>query len=247
MGWTRVALDGWHGGAYCAGDPPAPGACPRGVTSLAECKARCIASAHPYMCMGKGNFKGGGRGAAGTGAFHAGRFNETQTAAVTTLDGCKAACIADAACVQLTWAQRPKDPCVLYQTIYAQMETVPGAVGWVKCAQGAKGPGCATVTPGGPSPSPTSPASAAAGRVQRDWVPAPPTPPAPPAAPGNGSAEWAAVTAFPHDNAVALRVSWADPAVRAVSVALRVRVPGWLTAPLPVLLNGAPLGTGTPG
>ena len=49
------------------------------------------------------------------------------------------------------------------------------------------------------------------------------------------------------DSRVQLRVSWLDPAVRAVAMSLRVRIPAW-AAPAPVLtVNGVTHGTGKPG
>merc|ERR1711998_451653 len=88
-----------------------------------------------------------------TGAFHTGLYNETQAADVKSLEECNAACLSNEACVQITWADRPVDPCVMYHVIYEEMTTVPGAVGWVKCAPGAKDSNCAHVTPKGPPAS----------------------------------------------------------------------------------------------
>ena len=48
----------------------------------------------------------------------------------------------------MTWSPRPADPCVLYSAINSKMETISGAVGWVKCAAGSANPEkCAFVTP----------------------------------------------------------------------------------------------------
>jgi hypothetical protein len=83
-----------------------------------------------------------------TKGFYSGKYNETQTSSVKTVDACKAACLADAACVQITWAVRPKDPCVMYQQINSKMQIIKGAVGFVKCGAGATDPSaCAAITP----------------------------------------------------------------------------------------------------
>ena len=84
-----------------------------------------------------------------SGGYHTGSFNETQTSGITTLAACKAACLTDEACVELTFVQRQVDPCVLYQKIYADIAT--GATGWVKCKAGSTDPKCAPITPGGSS------------------------------------------------------------------------------------------------
>lgn len=82
-----------------------------------------------------------------SGGYHTGSYNETQTSDIRNLTACKAACLADEACVELTWVERPVDPCVLYQTIYADIAT--GAAGWVKCDAGSTDPNkCAAISAG---------------------------------------------------------------------------------------------------
>ena len=54
-------------------------------------------------------------------------------------------------------------------------------------------------------------------------------------------------TAFPSGSHVGLTVTWASPAVTAVTMVLNLRVPSWLAAPLAVTVNNKPFGTGTPG
>ena len=85
------------------------------------------------------------------GSYYGGAYSQTGTSNVTSLAGCKAACLADADCVQLTWVVRPADPCVLYSSIYAKMSNGPGVQGFVKCAAGSTvGAACAYITPGTP-------------------------------------------------------------------------------------------------
>jgi len=50
LSWRQLATDGWHGGQYCGGKRKAP--CPVNIKTIEQCKARCLASAHPNMCMG---------------------------------------------------------------------------------------------------------------------------------------------------------------------------------------------------
>ena len=139
--------------------PPAPSK----NTTLAACKAACLGSEHPYMCMGVAYVGPPAPGPgpspsqplcttgcamlalpkatapANTSAFYKGQF-DFRASKITTLPACEAACLADATCVQLTWSPRPANPCVLYQSIATAMETIAGAAGWVKCKQGSKDP-----------------------------------------------------------------------------------------------------------
>ena len=82
--------------------------------------------------------------------YHVGQFNATQAHAAGSIADCQAACIADPACVQATWAHRhhPYGPyaCVMYQAISPTLLTgAQGCLGWVKCAASATSAACAAV------------------------------------------------------------------------------------------------------
>ena len=209
------------------------------------------------------------------GGYHSGTFNETQTSSIKTLDACKAACLKDEACVELTFVNRKIDPCVLYQSIYADI--VAGAVGWVKCAAGSTDPKCAPITPGQPQKVTNcffyqaldmshqvmvKGATKQSGTdnwmlhgrrvtVQHDY----PTTGAAVSAADTASAgamitpvKFAMSTRFPYDNAVRIKVSWALASVTAVSAPLKLRVPSWLQAPLAnITINGVASTAGQPG
>lgn len=76
----------------------------------------------------------------GSDGFFAGTFNETQAHSVTDIPGCIAACEADVACVQITWAPSHPDKCVLYSAVTGAYNG--GFKGWVKLSgQFLSGPG----------------------------------------------------------------------------------------------------------
>ena len=62
--------------------------------------------------------------------YFMGVFNESQTHSVDSIPDCIAACEANAACVQITWAPSNADKCVLYKSISSGF--AGGAQGWVK-------------------------------------------------------------------------------------------------------------------
>eukprot|EP00041_Stephanoeca_diplocostata_P036268 m.1315125 g.1315125 ORF g.1315125 m.1315125 type:complete len:1170 (+) comp24835_c0_seq70:89-3598(+) len=64
--------------------------------------------------------------------YFTGAYNETQTHNVSSISACQAACLADRACVQITWAPTHTDRCVMYQSITGS--TSGGAQAWVKCS-----------------------------------------------------------------------------------------------------------------
>lgn len=157
LSWSLVAMNGTFPGDKHAANAHV-------VETLEECQGLCIDSTGAddnQMCMGisfnapKGppplpppkvcthncemiEVQNG---------YHTGAYNETQTSNIRNLTACKAACLADDACVELTWVDRQIDPCVLYQTIYADIAT--GATGWVKCVAGSTDPNkCAAISAG---------------------------------------------------------------------------------------------------
>ena len=69
------------------------------------------------------------------GRYFKGSYNETQASGERTLGSCKQRCLNDSACLQITFARRPKDPCAMYQTLSPGMAKLSGT-GWVKCATG---------------------------------------------------------------------------------------------------------------
>jgi DUF1680 family protein len=161
LSWSMVAKDG-----VFPGDKHASAA---RVATLADCQALCEGSTGAddnQMCMGVAfkpqqgpppppphkactsncvmvEVKNG---------YHTGAYNETQTKDIKDLASCKAACLKDEACVQLTFVNRSVDPCVLYQTIYADIST--DATGWVKCDAGSTDPNkCAVISGHSPASS----------------------------------------------------------------------------------------------
>ena len=203
------------------------------------------------------------------GGYHAGAYNQTQTKDITDLASCKAACMKDEACVQLTFVTRPADPCVLYQSIYADIET--GAAGWVKCDAGSTDPDkCAAISTGhgpadtsncvlyqaldmshqvmqkgGPAKAPGTDTHMLHGRrvkVQHDYPAAAPLENIEPKARADKITpiQFAMSTEFPFDNKVEIKVSWEETGVTAVKATLHLRIPSWLEAPLEtVTINGA--------
>ena len=82
--------------------------------------------------------------------FHAGQYCQNCTTGITSEDDCKATCLKSPKCVQLTWSQRAKDPCVLYSTVTAAYSPYGQyGIGYVKCHAGATDPSCAPITPSG--------------------------------------------------------------------------------------------------
>lgn len=76
----------------------------------------------------------------GSAGYFSGSYNETQAHSVQDVPGCIAACNADRACVQITWAPSHSDKCVMYSSITSSF--VGGAEGWVKASgQFIAGPG----------------------------------------------------------------------------------------------------------
>eukprot|EP01052_Picozoa_sp_SAG31_P038610 SAG31_NODE_5192_length_2689_cov_1.621622_3_plen_663_part_01 len=166
MTWQLLEKDGFWPGDHN------PGNNPKDVSTLEECKASCIASGPGggnsfYSCMGI-TWKNEpappppspsrrlctGRDCvmvelSPPGAYYTGEYSQAGTANVTSLANCKAACMADPKCTQLTWVVRPADPCVLYSKIYDQRNTGHGVQGWVKCTAGSTdGAKCADILPG---------------------------------------------------------------------------------------------------
>ena len=90
---------------------------------------------------------------------HEGKRSKTGEAGITTLPGCQAACLKDASCVQLTFANRSVDPCVLYSVIYAFWPEMLGFTAFVKCHAGATDPSCAAVSPTPPFHCPAAQAA----------------------------------------------------------------------------------------
>ena len=83
------------------------------------------------------------------GSGFVGVFDQAAHGDITSLAGCKAACLASYNCVQLTFQPRPVDPCVLYTAISTKKDFwAPNVVGFVKCEAGAtNATACATFTP----------------------------------------------------------------------------------------------------
>ena len=70
------------------------------------------------------------------GCFH-GTYNESQAHAISSIPACIAACDADEACKQITWAPGHVDRCVLYQAITPDfVATGDDVLGWVKLSGG---------------------------------------------------------------------------------------------------------------
>ena len=70
-----------------------------------------------------------------------GTYNESQAHSVSSIAACIAACDADEACKQITWASGHADKCVMYQSITAEfVATGNDALGWVKLSGGFIGP-----------------------------------------------------------------------------------------------------------
>lgn len=64
--------------------------------------------------------------------YYGGTYCEDCAHAVATVEACEAACIADATCVQVTWAPTHSDRCVKYTSL-ARSRVQEGARGFVKC------------------------------------------------------------------------------------------------------------------
>ena len=154
--------------------------------SLKECKTLCFTSTHPNMCEGITwrtrappprtpscnascvlvEMPAAGATRSNSTRFYKGTYADAKFPAGTTptLQLCQNACLGDPACVQLTWATLPggapraSAPCVLYSAIYGDLwPTISGAAGWIKCNSGAtNATECAPLTPGAPSPRPSS-------------------------------------------------------------------------------------------
>ena len=90
------------------------------------------------------------------GTYHLGGFNVSQFSNIKSVDDCKAACVADSACRQLTFVNRPTDPCVLYHSVDAVVSQMANVRAFVKCPAGSTDPKCATPVPPGPRPLPAS-------------------------------------------------------------------------------------------
>ena len=93
-----------------------------------------------------------------TSQFYRGVFGDAKQ---LDLAACKAACVKDVGCVQLTYGPGT-NRCVFYSSIYNALVTVPGAFGFVKCAvtaaaggNGESAPNPAKCAPLGP-PTPPS-------------------------------------------------------------------------------------------
>ena len=80
------------------------------------------------------------------GSGFVGSFDQAAHGDITSLQGCKAACLASPDCVQSTFQPRPVDPCVLYTAISTKKDFwAPNVVGFVKCEAGAtNATACAT-------------------------------------------------------------------------------------------------------
>jgi hypothetical protein len=78
----------------------------------------------------------------GTAGYFTGQYNESQAHSVSSIPGCIAACEADSACVQITWAPSHPDKCVMYQSITGSYSG--GAQGWVKLSGSFVNPADAT-------------------------------------------------------------------------------------------------------
>jgi hypothetical protein len=131
-GWTRPGFDASHWSAAVLPllPPPPPPPPP------SKCSSKCTMLELP------------------AGRYFSGRFNQSEHAGVKTLAGCKAACLAEQACLQLTWVARPQFPCVLYTEIEKTVVPVGGVQSWVKCVAGSEDAAkCAATNPDGPVPS----------------------------------------------------------------------------------------------
>eukprot|EP00040_Diaphanoeca_grandis_P012333 m.62571 g.62571 ORF g.62571 m.62571 type:complete len:1144 (-) comp23173_c0_seq2:336-3767(-) len=104
-----IAKSDWMGAVSVASgiSPPAPTPMPP------VCQSNCQMIAIPAM------------------QYHSGQYNETQAHNVSSIPDCIAVCLADPACVQITWAPSHPDKCVMYQSIGRTLSG--GAQGWVKC------------------------------------------------------------------------------------------------------------------
>ena len=118
----------WHGAVPIdsAVEPPPPPPAPH--PSPAPASDPCAQAGACQMVSTKG-LKGGD-------GYFAGHFNVTQAHAVKDIPGCIAACMADAACVQITWAPSHSDKCVMYESISNQYTGTAslGVQGWLKLA-----------------------------------------------------------------------------------------------------------------
>lgn len=88
--------------------------------------------------------------------YFTGIYNETQAHNASSIAACQAACLADRACVQITWAPTHGDKCVMYQSITGSVNG--GAQGWVKCSSNASSVRACTGFVPTPSPPPRAPA-----------------------------------------------------------------------------------------
>jgi hypothetical protein len=95
--------------------------------------------------------------------YYTGSYNESQTHDVKSIPDCQAACLADAACVQITWAPTHPDKCVMYKKITTAL--IGGAQGWTKC--NSSGTVAATCAPLTPAPAPAPKAGVAAEMVRQ--------------------------------------------------------------------------------
>lgn len=154
------------------------------AANRSQCEAACTRSEHPNRCMG---FTWLGpppppqaspialpKTACTTGCtlvampqrtWHVGLWSPNGNCSLPnascTLATCKAACLLDPMCVQLTFDDRPNAPCSLYYTITSSYWPGGGPVSaFVKCHAGASDPSCAFISPGNtPGPFPPSPAA----------------------------------------------------------------------------------------
>lgn len=204
-----------------------------------------------------------------TGPFYAGEYNETQAAKVTTVAACREMCLSDPSCVQVTFAVRPVDPCVLYSTIYNHTEVISGAVGFVKCAASGRSPTCAHFTTPPVSGSPcvlyrsidttVRPKRAhgieqwkVVGRrnyVQYDWIDDRNLRRAKPKVKEKTTNVVVTTnTSFASDDRVTMRIDLLTQGATAVALDIRVRIPSWVeTANVPLRVNGKPLVVGAAG
>jgi len=131
-----LALSDWDGAISIQALPSPKPPPPPGPKPPTVCKSNCLMVAVPNGYYG-GIFK-------------------TNTPNIASIPDCQAACLKDAACVQITWDPDHKTAkCVLYTAVYNSPTTTDVAKGWVKCAAGSKAAGkCAPFVPGGPAPPP---------------------------------------------------------------------------------------------
>eukprot|EP00039_Didymoeca_costata_P008618 m.114286 g.114286 ORF g.114286 m.114286 type:complete len:908 (-) comp14159_c0_seq2:73-2796(-) len=256
--WKQIAQDSFYKGVYCGA-----GLCPKNATSLQTCQAACIESQHPYMCMGI-TYAEPSPGRARcisncamrqlpmqtntTGPVYTGVYNLSLASNVRTLADCRAACLADPSCVQITWSIRPQNPCVIYHEIDASMMTYPQSQGWVKCNSNAtNATACAPFGNGGcvtysaidqtieAAASPGSSQWLLVGREvpqQRDWiVPHKTTTPTLSSHVSDASLTQVSLTmqtAFPFSSPVSVKISWVASEVKNVYFTAHIRVPSWL-------------------